>query len=127
VSVPATRAGALVGRQPGESSAVMRERVVRARERQLRRYEGLGVYCNAQLGPKATREHCGLDEGGAALLETAIRNLGLSGRAYHRILRVARTVADLDGAAAVDPDHVAEAVQFRTLDRPVVAEEPIRA
>ncbi|MFO7892923.1 MAG: YifB family Mg chelatase-like AAA ATPase [Longimicrobiales bacterium] len=123
VSVPATRADALVGRQPSESSAVMRERVLRARERQLRRYEGMGIYCNAQLGPKWTREHCRLDAGGAALLESSIRDVGLSGRAYHRILRVARTIADLDGAPVVDPDHVAEAIQHRSLDRPVVVDE----
>lgn len=123
VSVPATRADALVGRQPAESSAAMRERVLRARERQLRRYEGMGIYCNAQLGPKWTREHCRLDAGGAALLESAIRDVGLSGRAYHRILRVARTIADLDGAPVVDPDHVAEAIQHRSLDRPVLVDE----
>ena len=121
VTVPATRPEALVGRQPAESSAAIRSRVVAARERQLRRYEGMGAYCNAQLGPRATREHCGVDEGGAALLEAAIRELGLSGRAYHRILRVARTIADLDGAPVVDPDHLAEAIQFRSLDRPVTA------
>ena len=119
VSVPAPPPAALVRRGPSEPSAAMRARILVARERQLRRYAALGVYCNAQLGPKPTREHCSPDEGGAALLETAIRNLGLSGRAYHRILRVARTIADLDGAPAVDPDHVAEAIQYRTLDRPV--------
>jgi magnesium chelatase family protein len=122
VSVPAARAEALVGRQPSEPSGAIRARVVAARERQLRRYDGGGVYCNAQLGPRATREHCSPAEGGAVLLEAAIRTLGLSGRAYHRILRVARTIADLDGAPTVTPDHVAEAIQFRALDRPVVVE-----
>lgn len=122
VAVPATRADALVGQVPSEPSAAIRGRVVVARERQLGRYEELGVYCNAQLGPRPTREHCALDEAGATLLEASIRGLGLSGRAYHRILRVARTIADLDGAGAVDPDHVAEAIQFRALDRPIEVE-----
>jgi magnesium chelatase family protein len=122
VNVPATQADALVGRAPSEPSAVMRARVVTARDRQLRRYDGLGAYCNAQLGPRATREHCAVDEGGAALLESSIQNVGLSGRAYHRILRVARTIADLDAAPVIDPDHLAEAIQYRTLDRPVRTE-----
>ena len=122
VSVPATRPEALVGGQPSEPSADIRTRVVLARERQLRRYEGTGTYCNAQLGPKGTREHCRLADGGGALVETAIQQLGLSGRAYHRILRVARTIADLDAASAVAPEHLAEAIQYRSLDRPVEAD-----
>ena len=122
VAVPAARPDALTGRGPAESSAVMRRRVLAARDRQLRRYRDDGVYCNAQLGPKGTREHCRLDESCAVLLEQSIRSLGFSGRAYHRVLRVARTIADLDGAAAIDPNHLAEAIQHRTLDRPVMAE-----
>jgi magnesium chelatase family protein len=127
VTVPPTRADELTDAGDAEPSAAIRSRVLTARERQLRRYRDSDAFCNAQLGPRGTREHCGLDEAGAALLEAAIRRLGLSGRAYHRILRVARTIADLDGAPAVDPQHVAEAIQYRSLDRPVTDEAPATA
>ncbi len=127
VEVPAPRPEQLTSALRVEASEPIRERVVEARARQTRRYAGYGhghghghgVFANAQLDAAGTRRHCPLDEPGAALLEAAIRRLGLSGRGYHRILRVARTIADLDGTDALDPEHVAEAIQFRSLDRPV--------
>ena len=122
VEVPRLGADTLTAKAAGEASAAIRDRVVEARERQLRRYRGTRALCNAQLDARLTRRHCRLDEPGAALLETAIRRLGLSGRAYHRILRLARTIADLDRTDALDPDHVAEAIQYRSLDRPLAAE-----
>lgn len=121
IQVAATRSTELTGRAPGEASARMRERVAAARERQLERYRGRGVFCNAQLDPRMTRLHCEPDEPGAAILEAAIQRLGLSGRGFHRILRVARTIADLSGSERVEAAHVAEAIQYRALDRRPVA------
>ncbi|MHB1140156.1 MAG: YifB family Mg chelatase-like AAA ATPase [Sulfuricaulis sp.] len=99
--------------QPGESSNVVRERVARARERQRQRNGSI----NAALTNKQIEESCKLDEAGRRLLEQAIDRLGLSARAYHRVLKVARTVADLAGEENIKPSHVAEAVQYRCLDR----------
>lgn len=120
VNVPAARPEELTSVSRVEGSPAIRERVAEGRRRQLRRYAGAGVYCNAQLDAAGTRRYCVLDEPAAALLEAAIRRLGLSGRGYHRILRVARTIADLDGTEALESEHVAEAVQFRSLDRPII-------
>ena len=122
VVVSRVPSSALAQRRASESSAAIRSRVTEARSRQLRRLVGRGVYCNAQLSPAQTRDLCQLDEAGEALLEAAIRRLHLSGRGYHRILRIARTIADLDATEALDPQHVAEAIQYRTLDRPVEVE-----
>ena len=119
VQVPAARPEQLTSARPVESSDSIRERVVEARRRQTVRYLGAGVFANAHLDAAGTRRFCALDAAGSALLEAAIRRLGLSGRGYHRILRVARTIADLDGTEALEAEHVAEAIQFRSLDRPI--------
>jgi magnesium chelatase family protein len=105
-------------REPGESSATVRQRVIAARERQAERFRRLpGVHANAQMPPRLVRKHAALDAVGEGLLRQAIERLGLSGRAYDRILKVARTVADLAGCERVAAEHVAEAVQYRSLDR----------
>ncbi len=117
--VPAAR---LAERRESEASVRILTRVVDARARQQRRYDGEGVFCTAQLDARGTRLHCRPDDAGWALLETATRQLRLSGRAHDRILRVARTIADLEGTEALDARHIAEAIQYRTLDRPLVAE-----
>lgn len=117
VEVPRPGPAQLAASGRSEPSRAILERVVIARERQTRRYAGTGMLSNAQLDPPMTRRHCRLDESGAALLEAAVRRLGLSGRAHHRVLRVARTIADLEGTETMDPSHVAEAIQYRCLDR----------
>ncbi|HEU4685977.1 MAG TPA: YifB family Mg chelatase-like AAA ATPase [Nitrospira sp.] len=100
-----------------ESSAAIRGRVLKARERQSDRYHQDGIHTNAQLKPRLLKRYCGLDDSGRRLLEQAMSKLGLSARAHGRILRVARTIADLDGSEAIAPAHVAEAIQYRSLDR----------
>lgn len=102
----------------GEGSADIRERVVKAREIQSARFgEKKNVYCNAQMGSKLLKEICKIDESGKEMLKKATDRLGLSARAYDRILKVSRTIADLEGSSAIEPHHLAEAIQFRSLDR----------
>jgi len=101
----------------GDSSATVRERVVEARSRQERRFDGAPAHCNAQMGAQAVQTHCDPDDAGTNLLRTASDRLGLSARGYTRILKVARTVADLEGTSQIRPEHVSEAIQYRSLDR----------
>jgi magnesium chelatase family protein len=104
--------------RPGESSECIRGRVIRARARQSERYAGRhGVYCNAQMSPRDIQQWCGITPPVAGLLQRALTRLGLSARGYHRILKVARTIADLEQADRVEADHVAEAIQYRSMDR----------
>ena len=100
-----------------EASAAIRQRVIAARTVQQERYAGTRIHCNAQIGSKESREICRIDEVGKALLEKAMERLGLSARAYDRILKVARTIADLAGSADIRSEHLAEAIQYRSLDR----------
>lgn len=104
-------------RKPAESSEAIRQRVNQAREIQRQRYAGTAVHCNAQLEPGMMRECCPLTEGAQALMAGAFDALGLSARAHDRILKVARTIADLAGAACISEMHIAEAIQYRSLDR----------
>jgi magnesium chelatase family protein len=115
LEVPAVPPEALARSAGGETSSAIRVRVASARERQLARQDRT----NARLAPSQVDAHCTPDPEGAALLGKAIAKLGLSARGYHRILKVARTIADLGGVKRVDASHIAEAVQYRTLDRPV--------
>ncbi len=119
IEVPPVQFRDLAGSQPAEPSAAIRSRVDRARVRQLQRFRGRKIYCNAQMGSRELARFCRLDSQGEKLLEAAMVRLGLSARAYTRVLKVARTIADLDGQDAIDPSHIAEAVQYRSLDRPV--------
>ena len=113
---------ALTGETGGEPSEAIRERVDRARVLQRERFANRpGIYANAHMAPRDIRAHCRVSEGADALLKTAITRLGLSARAYHRILKIARTVADLETAAGLEPKHVSEAIQYRSLDRRGVA------
>ena len=103
---------------PSEPSSAIRERVIRARHLQEERFRGCkGIYCNAQMTEHMIHQHAALDETGINLLRTAMSRLSLSARAYSRILKVARTIADLEGGEKVSPNHLAEAIGYRNLDR----------
>jgi len=102
----------------GESSEVIRNRVIKAREIQSERYKDKeSVYANAQISSKTIKEICEIDSVGKDLLKNAMDKLGLSARAYDRILKVARTIADLEGSENIKSEHLAEAIQYRSLDR----------
>lgn len=103
--------------RPQETSREIRQRVQRIREVQQRRYEGTGVTCNARLTPALLNTFCPMDDSAKALLHRSFDQLGLSARAYDRILKVARTIADLDGKETIGTAHIAEAIQYRSLDR----------
>ena len=117
IEVPAVQFRALADRSSGETSEQTRARVVAARARQLERFRGRTVYANAQMSSRDLRLHCQLDRAGEQLLEQAMQKLGLSARAYARILKVARTLADLAAQERIAAAHVAEAIQYRSLDR----------
>ncbi|MDT5261368.1 MAG: magnesium chelatase family protein [Acidobacteriota bacterium] len=119
VDVPAVRFKELSdrGSPEGENSASIRERAIKARGLQRERFGDCGIFSNAQMSSRLIRRHARLDEEGERLLESAMTRLGLSARAYDRILKVSRTIADLDGREDIQPKHVAEAVGYRSLDR----------
>lgn len=117
VEVPAVPYRDLVSHDTAETSQTIRERVVAARSRQTCRFANRAVYANALMGAKDIKRYCAVGTEGARLLETAINKLGLSARAYTRILKVSRTIADLDGAEEIGPPHISEAIQYRSLDR----------
>ena len=106
--------------EPGESSSAIRERVIKAREIQEVRFKNVkGVHCNAQMSERMILEYCSkcIYEDSLALLRTGMERLKLSARAYNRILKVARTIADLEGSEQIQSQHIAEAIGYRNLDR----------
>ena len=117
VDVPRLAEEELVTYPPAETSAEIRARVCVARDAQIKRFEGRPFYCNAQMGSREIREFCTISEDVRMLLRSAIQQLSLSARAYDRILKVARTIADLSHSDEIAVPHVAEAIQYRTLDR----------
>jgi magnesium chelatase family protein len=118
IEVPQVKFREMSGTQPGETSAQIRERVIAARERQHARFEGKPkVTCNARMGSRELKQFCELDDATKDLLKFAMTDLNLSARAYDRILKVARTIADLAGVEKISSDHISEAIQFRSLDR----------
>lgn len=118
IEVPAVKYRDLAGKETGERSARIRDRVLRARERQAERFSGRkGLFANADMQSRDIREFCPIDGTGEELLRMAISKLGLSARAYDRILKVARTISDLAGAPDIRPEHLGEAIQYRSLDR----------
>jgi magnesium chelatase family protein len=122
LEVPAVAYQDLVGARQEEPSTAIRARVERAREIQRHRFRGqAGLHANAHMGARDLRRHCRLSGAVESLLRDAVNRLGLSARAYHRVLKIARTIADLDEAADLDIQHVSEAIQYRSLDRRRVA------
>lgn len=117
VEVAALRGAEITSFEPGESSASIRERVETAREVQRERFRRTLIRCNAEMTTRHLRKWCEFDASGRDLLRHAIDRLGLSARGHDRILKVARTIADLAGLERIESGHVAEAVQYRTLDR----------
>lgn len=117
VEVPSVKYEELSGRDKSESSEVIAERVQKARNIQLERFRGTGIRTNSQITPDLLHEVCVMDEQAGQFLKNAFEKSGLSARAYDRILKVARTCADLDGAEIIGKRHIARAVQYRTLDR----------
>lgn len=108
----------LAAKKPGEKSATVRERVVKARMIQVQRFADVpGIHCNAQMTAKMIQKYCDLDDQCGMLLKNAMERLGLSARARDRILKVSRTIADLADSEKIQPDHLAEAIQYRSLDR----------
>ena len=119
VDVPAVKFRELAGEPAteAESSANIRDRVLRARERQCRRLAGEKIFANAAMTPRMIRRFCRIDADSEQMLERAMIKQGLSARAYDRILKVSRTIADLDGSEKIQSPHVSEAVGYRSLDR----------
>jgi magnesium chelatase family protein len=118
IEVPAVKYKELSADTKSETSARIRERVIVARQIQLKRFSHLKhVYNNGDMGSKEVRQFCKLDTAGSELLKMAMTKLGLSARAYDRILKVSRTIADLDNAESILPQHISEAIQYRSLDR----------
>lgn len=117
IEVPAVNYKELSSERLGESSADIRERVMNARQIQLDRFKGAGIYKNADMGSKQLRKFCQLDTASSELLKVAMTRLGLSARAYDRILKVSRTIADLCDSDSIQVMHVSEAIQYRSLDR----------
>lgn len=117
IDMPAVKYRELRDDSGGESSEEIRQRVVKARHRQLARYQGEKIYSNAQMSPRQIRKYCAISAECERLLESAVNRLGLSARAHDRILKVARTIADLAEASSISTDHISEAIQYRSLDR----------
>lgn len=120
VEMPSLTTAEISGGLTGETSAQIRERVNKARKFSIPRFEaGSGVFCNAKMTPRQIREHCEgkLTDAARQLLSNAYDQMGLSARGYDRILKLSRTIADLDESENIDAQHIAEAIQMRTLDR----------
>jgi magnesium chelatase family protein len=119
IDVPAVKFRDLAGDTPAEAedSATIRQRVISARERQIQRFASDRIFANAAMSPRLIRKYCRIDSESETMLERAMARLGLSARAYDRILKVSRTIADLDDCDAITSAHVSEAVHYRSLDR----------
>ena len=103
--------------QAGDTSDKIRERVMKARKIQKQRFAGTGVHSNSKMNSRHIKKHCVLDEESKSLLKSAIDRLGFSARAYDKVLKISRTIADLEGCERIEKNHIAEAIQYRSLDR----------
>jgi len=121
IEVPAVKYRDLASRDSGESSREIKKRVDASRMTQLSRFKGLKIYCNAQMTNRHIKKFCQIDEASQRLLEMAIDRFGLSARAYTRIFKVPRTIADLEGVENIQASHLSEAIQYRSLDRNLIA------
>jgi magnesium chelatase family protein len=117
IEVPRLKPDEIMDKRQGEPSGAIRERVMRARGMQSERFEKAPIHCNAQMNSKMVRKFCALAEDVEGLLRAAIDQFGLSARAHDRIVKVSRTIADLDGSETIGVAHCAEAIQYRSLDR----------
>lgn len=117
VEVPGVAYRDMAGEKRGESSETIRKRVANAAKMQAERFSGLSIHANARMGSRHIRKFCAINEESGRILETAVDRLGLSARAYHRVLKIARTIADLDGKSGIEAGHVLEAIQYRSFDR----------
>jgi magnesium chelatase family protein len=117
VEVPTLRYQELASKDAGEPSVQIRQRVNAARAIQLKRFDKRPIHANAQMGARDLKRHCAVNEDAEKLLEHAINKLGLSARAYSRVLKVSRTIADLEASEEIQSSHIAEAIQYRSLDR----------
>jgi magnesium chelatase family protein len=117
IEVPSIQWRDLTAISDGEPSDAIRGRINAARRVQLDRFNADGAFCNAQMKTSLIKKHCALDKESMGFLEKAVERLGLSARAFHRILKIARTIADLENSPTLRPPHVAEAIQYRSLDR----------
>ena len=117
IEVPKVEFKDIVSAKGGEKSEVIRDRIREARSKQIQRFQGIPVTSNARMRNKDVRSFCPLCQKGRELLEMAVDKLGFSARAYNRVLKVARTIADLSGAEEIDPTYISEAIQYRTLDK----------
>lgn len=117
VEVPGVSFDDLHAPPNGETSSIIRERVNRARQIQRERFNGTHIFCNAHMQSRDIKEHCKMDGPTRDMMRSGLERLGLSARAYDRVIKVSRTIADLAGSADIRPEHVCEAVQYRTLDR----------
>jgi magnesium chelatase family protein len=128
VEVPGVRYRDLSDTRAAEPSQAIRERVARAREIQRARFAGRpDIHANAHMVPRDITAFCSVNEASDALLRTAISRLGLSARAYHRVIKIARTIADLEGGGDITTAHISEAIQYRSLDRATAAPAPVHA
>ncbi|MFB0566598.1 MAG: YifB family Mg chelatase-like AAA ATPase [Candidatus Aminicenantaceae bacterium] len=117
IEVPEVKFKDIISKDEGKSSVQIRERIIKARERQLLRFRGKKIYSNAQLEEREIKEYCQVDDESRELLEMAVDRLGFSARAYNRVLKVSRTIADLEGKENISPVHISEAIQYRMMDK----------
>ena len=120
IEVPALKYRELTGKDDGESSKDIKERVEKSRGFQIQRFKNTGMYFNSQMNHRMIRKFCSLNDETKNLLKVAIDELGISARAYDKVLKVAKTIADLAGSESIREEDVSEAIQYRTLDRNIL-------